>query len=200
MNFTSFHFIARSFVKNNGINFHFTSPVEKWVTFHFISFHLKLETLHFISFQFTNFSDELKTLNFIILISDCSQKNSFKKPEHPTKKGGGANRNYSFVWKRHRHRKATGMNTYCDDKGCNDFFVKRGNSRPLHYYSSLQIWWFWYICVHRWRSYILTHTLRHSPLPLTNLSPPIHFPLLWYTRLPIHLVCVRRRHPHPVWV
>jgi len=40
MNFTSFHLISLSLlVKNNFINFHFTSTVEKWgnLSFHFIS-------------------------------------------------------------------------------------------------------------------------------------------------------------------
>ena len=47
---------------------------------------------------------------------------------------------------------------------------------------------------HRWRSYSFTHT--HSPLPLTNLSPPTHFPLLRYVPLPsLHLVCLRLHHP-----
>jgi hypothetical protein len=31
----------------------------------------------------------------------------------------------------------------------------------------------------------------HSPLPLTNLSPPIYFPLLRYLLPPLHLVCTR---------
>ncbi len=38
-------------------------------------------------------------------------------------------------------------------------------------------------------------TRTHSPLPLTNLSPPIHFPLLRYSLPPLHLVCARPRHP-----
>ena len=28
----------------------------------------------------------------------------------------------------------------------------------------------------------------HSPIPLTNLSPPLHFPLLRYPLPPLHLV------------
>ena len=35
----------------------------------------------------------------------------------------------------------------------------------------------------------------NSPLPLTNLSPPIHFPLLRYPLPPLHLVCVMLLHP-----
>ena len=35
----------------------------------------------------------------------------------------------------------------------------------------------------------------HSPLPLTTLSPPIHFPLLRYPLPPLHLVCTRLLHP-----
>jgi hypothetical protein len=36
---------------------------------------------------------------------------------------------------------------------------------------------------------VASHT--HSPITLTNLSPPIHFPLLRYPLPPIHLVCPR---------
>ncbi len=35
----------------------------------------------------------------------------------------------------------------------------------------------------------------HSPLPLTNLSPPPRFPLLRYPLPPLHLVCARLCHP-----
>ena len=35
----------------------------------------------------------------------------------------------------------------------------------------------------------------HSPLPRTNLSPPIHFPLLRCPLPPLHLVCARIHHP-----
>jgi len=62
MNFTSFHLIPRSFVKNNFISFHFTSLVEESVTFHFISFHVNFDTIPFTSFQLTNFSDEMQSL------------------------------------------------------------------------------------------------------------------------------------------
>jgi hypothetical protein len=64
MNFTSFHLIPRSFVKNNFISFHFTSLVEERVTFHFISFHVNFVTMPFTSFQLTNFSDEMQSLGF----------------------------------------------------------------------------------------------------------------------------------------
>jgi hypothetical protein len=45
----------------------------------------------------------------------------------------------------------------------------------------------------RWHFYTFTNT--HSPLPLTNVSPPIHFPFLRYPLPPIHLVFVRIHHP-----
>ncbi len=50
MNFTSFHLISRSLVKNNSINFHFTSTVEKWGNLSFLF--LLFEALHFISCHF----------------------------------------------------------------------------------------------------------------------------------------------------
>ncbi len=43
--------------------------------------------------------------------------------------------------------------------------------------------------LHRWRAYSFTRT--RSPLPLTNLSLPISFPLLRYPLPPLHLVCAR---------
>ncbi len=43
-------------------------------------------------------------------------------------------------------------------------------------------------------------TYTHSPLPLTNLSSPLHFPLLRYPLPPIHLVCVRLHHPPLVFL
>ena len=47
--------------------------------------------------------------------------------------------------------------------------------------------------LHRWRAYSFTRT--RSPLPLTNLSLPISFPLLRYPLPPLHLVCARLSPP-----
>jgi hypothetical protein len=49
MNFTSFHLIARSFVKNNFISFHFTFTK------------MKTDEIILHEFQFTNFFDEVNT-------------------------------------------------------------------------------------------------------------------------------------------
>ena len=43
-----------------------------------------------------------------------------------------------------------------------------------------------------------TSSNTHSPLPLTNNSPPTHVPLLRYPLPPFHLVCTRFWHPPDV--
>ena len=41
---------------------------------------------------------------------------------------------------------------------------------------------------------LISFTSTHSPLPLTNLPPPLHFPLLRYPLPLLHLLCARLRH------